>query len=346
MKNDITNKLKQLSNENYKIENNENLKPKESSKDIQKNKNIINDNNDKNKIDKNLDYNNLNIDTISNSISDNMVNKYISTNDTSNQNTQQKIECNYSITELNKKINEKSIKKENYGVKTLDFIKEIKNNNSIYHLFGGFNNHLYLCGNNFNNIKRLDDDVDEIKGIIYNVSEININGPFNHDTNKLALSCVNGIYLFILDLSEGILNLKKNIHTYIEYSSLQLLGIDLNHHITFGNNGIILFKDFFDRIIKEKSYPIVKEPVYGGVSISKNIIVFVPNNILSQKEKSNKIIFYNVLSKIIIKEKEFDYSINLAKNDLGLMEYINNNKSHKLLLCACKKYKKIKIMGF
>lgn len=330
--NDITNKIKQLSNKNCKTKNNEDSKSKELSNDISNNSNIQVTNENKSIIS-----NDLTISTKSNSIS----RKILLTTTTLTQNIEQKTECNSSklFNELKEIIIDKNIKKDNYSIKTLDFIKEIKINNNIYHLIGGFNNPLYLCGKNFKNLIRLDDIIDDI---VYNVSEININIQSNLNTIKIALSSVNGIYIYNLDLSEGILK-NKIIDNYIEYPALQFLEIDVNHkkyHITFGDNGVILFENLCNKIFKEKSFPIVKEPVYGGISIFKNIIAFVSNNILSKKEKSNKIIFYNVLLKKIIKEIKFDYSINLAQNSLGLMEYTKKNKSHKLLLCACKKYKK------
>ena len=355
MNNDITNK--QLSTENGKTKNNEDVKHNELSNDINNNSNIQvknenkinndNNNNDNNKIYKKKNHNNLNSSIISNFFNNSSIrNIYISTINTINaftksivsQNIKLRTECNYLklFTEI-KMIDDESIKKDNYDIKTLDFIKEVKKNE--YYLIGGFNNFLYLYGKNFNNPIRVDDKIDDIA---YNVSEINIIDPGNPNTIKIALSCVNSIYFYILDLFEGILKTKK-IDSNIEYPALQFLEIYVNHqkyHITFGYNGVILYENLCHKIIKEISYPIVKEPVYGGISIFENIIAFVTNNILSQKEKSNKIIFYNVFLKKKVEEIEIDYSISLTQNSLYLMEYTKKNKSHKLLLCACKKYKK------
>ena len=67
----------------------------------------------------------------------------------------------------------------------------------------------------------------------------------------------------------------------------------------------------------------------------------VSNGFLSdKKEENNKLIFYNICS-TLQNQIEVNYTFNLTINSLCLLEYTKkNNIILKVLLCACKKYKK------
>ena len=78
------------------------------------------------------------------------------------------------------------------------------------------------------------------------------------------------------------------------------------------------------------------ESLKEGVFLTDNLLIFLSNNI---RYKEKKFIIYNVNSEKIEKEINLNYSINLSKNSLTLIE-MNNNDNNKILLCACKKYLK------
>ena len=129
-------------------------------------------------------------------------------------------------------------------------------------------------------------------------------------------------YLSITMPKESII---KSTRIYFNNAKNDLIGND---------KGFFHFYNLFENTIKTSEMMIIDISFWGGIKINNYIYALTSNKIV--KKGKDKIIFYNISSKIIIKEID-NYSFVLYPNNLTLITP-NNKNNNKILLCACKKY--------
>jgi len=227
----------------------------------------------------------------------------------------------------------------------LEFIKIIErsqNNNSIEYIYETQNGY-YVCGLNNNSIIILDNkfckiiQIKDLDDCAYNIIEKNCLYKKIIEKDKIELLCCTNQALTLLDIDLN--NINYNIKTFEIQKRTNLICIKMrtNNYVISGIGGTYYYIDLFNKD-NEVSQSIITEKTYrSGIKINDNIIALTSNSLLPRGD--NKIIFYNVKSKKISKEIE-GYSIIMASNCLVLMPREETKVSNKILLCACKKYKK------
>jgi hypothetical protein len=117
--------------------------------------------------------------------------------------------------------------------------------------------------------------------------------------------------------------------------------------ILCNEKGLFQKNDLISNITKLDAFkiPNINKSYWTGIKINSELIAITSNkNLLDGNGGEDKIIFYNYYAKKIIEFVE-NYSFALSQNNLALMPievdiYTKDiNKSNKVLLCACKKYK-------
>ena len=117
--------------------------------------------------------------------------------------------------------------------------------------------------------------------------------------------------------------------------------------ILCNEKGLFQKNDLISNITKSEAIhiPNIDKSYWTGIKINSELIALTSNkNLLDGDGGEDKIIFYNYYGKKIVGFVE-NYSFALSQNNLSLMPievdiYTKDiNKSNKVLLCACKKYK-------
>ena len=128
-------------------------------------------------------------------------------------------------------------------------------------------------------------------------------------------------------------NIRKDIDT--KFSCRNLFNLRNNRYILCDENGLYYCIDSFEN--PNSIFKINKLSFRGGIEIDE-IVGITSNRILSKGK--NKLIFFSSVIKLILKEIEVkNYSFTLSVNNCALMRIPNKNND-KLLLFACKKYRK------
>ena len=223
-------------------------------------------------------------------------------------------------------------------IKTTEFIKEINNN---FLLIGGINSNIDILDQSYKKIYTLSTITKKINNIVYSINE----NKKNLSKNKFEMIfCCNNDVCNLFEFNYEDNNIKSVIEgKYIDQSGLYSIELSNNesNYIILGKDGVFMVSDLSSKIINGKIFNIYKNPSYGGILIDKDILAFVIDFNLLNKNQKTKLIFYNLTSKKIVKNVEFKYQFNLSQNSLSLMEYRSENnkeKGNKILLCACKKY--------
>ena len=106
-------------------------------------------------------------------------------------------------------------------------------------------------------------------------------------------------------------------------------------YIICNEKGIFQLNDISSNITQSKEIPITELSYWNGIKINESIVALTSNKVLNNGE--DEIIFFNYYSKKIACSIK-DYSFALSQNNLAIMSKEENK--NKILLCACKKYKK------
>ena len=254
--------------------------------------------------------------------------------------------------------------------KILEFIKTIEKDNNFIGLIKELNNGNYVSFKNNHTIILYDTEFNRIKeqrfDSITNITEItNYEDVKNKDISKIIISGYKEIILMIIDFKTSNIE-TKNINISNIYS-INFFEIKKNSYIISGSNICMHVLDLFNNnnnsvkknIIESKSY-------FGGIKINENTIALTSNSLKEGGE--DKIIFYNEKSKRILNEIE-GYSHSISPNGLAIIQTEkiimknenpqkskknrkkkNKNKNtneaneksdnEKILLCACKRYRK------
>ena len=121
----------------------------------------------------------------------------------------------------------------------------------------------------------------------------------------------------------------KTITNYIEMKE--------NNIIIIGHGGTSYYTGLFNKNNKLIEYKITDKTYRGGMKINNKTVALTSNSIIPRGE--NKLLLYNIKSKRIANYIE-GYSFTVSNNNLALIPREEINTDNKILLCACKKYKK------
>ena len=136
-----------------------------------------------------------------------------------------------------------------------------------------------------------------------------------------------------------ILNINSSSYKIINQDSKIKSRICFNFnkdYIICNKNGIFQINDLFSTITASNEIEILKKSYWNGIKINSKIIALTSNK--NEENGEDKIIFFNYYSKRIVTSIE-NYSFTLSQNNLDMIPREENDKSNKILLCACKKYK-------
>lgn len=154
--------------------------------------------------------------------------------------------------------------------------------------------------------------------------------------NNIKLLASNHKELLYIDIDLE-RNEYKRRSSGISIPSSFCLEINKKGHYVCGPNGAYCVSDLFSKIITPYCNIISNGLYVNGICIDKNIIAFTSNEII--KNGKNKIDFYNISSKRLFKEFN-GYSFIKSKTGLTLIPSNKESSNDKILLCACKKYKR------
>ena len=205
------------------------------------------------------------------------------------------------------------------------FIKKLNNN---YYITGG-KEELFLYDSLYRYITKI--ELDENVTTYYYIYEINCNS----NQIKIAILCKSIYYVVTINLN----NLEKIEYNNYKSEDLALqsiFSITGENYIITGNKGIYNITTDFNSEIRNKSSR-NNSPFIAGIKIDKDIIALTSNSIIPFGE--DKLILYNK-STNGIKEEIKGHSFRISSNGLSLIENENDDKRPKILLCACKKYRK------
>ena len=218
---------------------------------------------------------------------------------------------------------------------TIEYIKVLSNDLII---FGGLNRKVNIYNNKFEELLSLEKISNDREDWIYSIFEIKRNQ--NENLIKIGFCCIKYLYLCNFTYNNCIkLNMKQKI---LDSPVLFCLNINKNEndYLVFNDKGINKYYELVSKIVIKKNDNIHVGKVRGGIWIDDDIIAFISINNLfnkNQNYKKNKLNFYNINTKTLIKEIDIDFSFNLSQNNLAIMQ-LKDDEEKKILLCACKKY--------
>jgi len=205
-----------------------------------------------------------------------------------------------------------------------DFIRVLENN---YFISGGIDNKMIIYSPKYIKIKSK-----ELEGIIYNINKTKI---LDRDI-ELIVSSDDKVYVIKFDENYYTFKFYKEINGYkfcFEFNKY--------NYILGDKSGCYLAYDLFSTIIDSKRKMLITNKFYNSaIQISKNLIALTSNSILPNGE--DKLIIYNNLLKDIRYEiKGYSFISSNSSNGLSII----TKNENKILLCACKQYKKYQKNG-
>ena len=221
--------------------------------------------------------------------------------------------------------------------KTIEYLKELSNDLII---FGGINKKVYFYNNKFEELLALEKIGKDRKDWIYSIFEIK--RTLNENAIKIGFCLINYLYLCNFTYKNDN-NIKLNMSQKIlDNQVLFCLNINKNEndYLVFNDKGINKYYELASKIVAKNIDVIHKGRVRGGIWVDDDIVAYISVNSLfnkNQNYKNNKLNFYNINTKALLKEIDINYSFNLSQNNLGLIE-LKDDEQRKILLCACKKY--------
>jgi len=253
----------------------------------------------------------------------------------------------YNKTPINKDIEEKfknissvQLKSDNIRTSTYNNIKEITSMNSKH--FISFEKIIGKHKKIAEKIRELNNG-SFISGGYNEIIEYDM--YFNQKDKDKDNNNYENYYTFFIDKDDVIIS-QKNKFTFpnkannkeqkIKFCCRNLLKLRDNKYVICDENGLYFCADKLNNI--DKNFPLNKKSYRGGIEITNEIIAITSNLILLKGE--NKLIFFNSTTKRFITEIEVEnYSFTISENNCALMSIPNKNNS-KLLLIACKKYRR------
>ena len=157
------------------------------------------------------------------------------------------------------------------------------------------------------------------------------------EKNNIKLIASNNKELLLLNI-----NLERNEYRISKPSDISIpssfcLECNKKGHYICGSNGAYYVSDLFNKIITPSCNKISDELYVNGIFIDKNIVALTSNEVI--RNGKDKIDFYNISSKKLFKEYN-GCSFIKSKTGLTLIPSNKETSNDKVLLCACKKYKR------
>ena len=187
-----------------------------------------------------------------------------------------------------------------------DYIIELSNGNQIS---GGMDNHLILDdSNHYQKMK-----IKGFKDRVFKVEEKKNSDSKGKDDIRTTINQNH--------ISE------KTLINFIEMKE--------NDFVIIGEGGSSYYMNLFNKE-KISKFKITEKTYYGGIKIDDKIVAITSNDIIPDGE--NKLLLFNTDNKKIYPIN--DYSFVASVNGLALMPKEDIKCNYRVLLCACKKYKK------
>ena len=174
---------------------------------------------------------------------------------------------------------------------------------------------------------------------MYNTDYEKQNGNYNFEN----------YYSFFIEENDVLIS-QKNIFRFLskcddnnssiktEFSCRNLFNLKNHTLIICDENKVYCSYNLKDFATTKQNFVLYEKAYRGGIKINDDLLAITSNNILSKGE--NKLIFFHQISKLFLGEFEVkDYSFILSENNCALMK-IPKQENDKLLLVACKKYRK------
>ena len=197
-----------------------------------------------------------------------------------------------------------------------------------YFISFGLDNILSLYNQEYNKVLNI-----KTKDNISSISERETKEKTENNNIKLIVSDKKQIRQMKINTIKN--HARMDQKAYISLSASLCLEVKENNHLVCGNEGIYEITDLCSVIINNKCDKICNKSYIGGIVINDEISAFTSNEVLGKGEDC--LVFYN------IKRRKFVKTINgysFIKSTKGLTLFQNSDENSKILLCACKKYKK------
>ena len=212
-----------------------------------------------------------------------------------------------------------------------DFIVELKDG---YFVSGGCDNSIILYDENY--VEKL--QIKNLKDWVYSICEKkNLNKK--KLKNNIQLLCCTNQDLTSISIDLNSLDFQTKTFEIPKKTSVLCIEMKESNYIIAGQGGVSYYVDLFIENKQVKQSIITEKTYRGGIKINDNVVVLISNKILPKGE--DKLIFYNVKTKKVSNNNMIEgFSFIISSNGLSLIprEEVKNDK--KILLCACKKYKK------
>ena len=164
----------------------------------------------------------------------------------------------------------------------------------------------------------------------------NSNVPQKIEYLKIVLCSNNFLYLTIINLKEKKTGTKKiEISKIFGFSSIE---IKKNNYLIVGKNCTKYITDLFTNVAPKEILCIENESFFNSIRINDRRVALISNSVYPGGKDIMK--FYNLKEKKFYQREIKEYSFIISPNGLELMPKINPDNKYRILLCACKKYRK------
>ena len=156
------------------------------------------------------------------------------------------------------------------------------------------------------------------------------------DNLKIVLCSNKYFFLTNINLKEKKTETKKlDISRIFGFSSIEIKN---NNYLITGKNCTSYIIDLFTNANPQENVYIDGESYFNSIRINERSIALVSNSVYPGAEDVLK--FFNLKKKKYYQRIIGGYSFILSPNGLELMPKLNKDNKFRILLCACKKYKK------
>jgi len=219
---------------------------------------------------------------------------------------------------------------QNQAKTSVECIYETQNGNYVT---GFSDNTLTIYDNKF--YKKI-----QVKGLnscAFDIKEKNSLRKKAINQDKIELLCCTNEDLALIDIDLNNMDYKIKNFEIPNRTNLVCIEMRENNYVISGIGGTYYYVGLFNKDNEVKQSIISKTTYRSGIKINDNTIALASNSLLPQG--GNELIFYNIKSKKVSNRIE-DYSFVINSNCLALMPREETKANNKILLCACKKYKK------
>jgi len=201
----------------------------------------------------------------------------------------------------------------------------------------------YVSGSSDNSITVFDRkfkkkiQIKNLDSSVFDIKEKNSLNKKELNQDKIELLCCTNQVLTIVNIDLDNIDYKIKTFEIPKRNNLLCFEMRENNYVISGIGGTYYYVGLFNNVNEVNQTIISKNTYRCGIKINNNIIALASNSLLPQGE--NELIFYNIKSKKV-SNKIDGFSFTINSNCLALMPREETKANNKILLCACKKYKK------